>query len=81
MSSIFNPVQWVKGSGIAAGTVYVTAVDWIHFLVWELAYAMDVAIGKKKNGVRQKEYNSQLSENWILNIFLLPYLLIHIFIC
>ena len=48
MSSISNPVQWVKGSGIAAGAVYVTAVDWIHFLVWELAYAMDVAIGEKK---------------------------------
>ena len=37
--------QWVKNPSVAA---QVTAVAWIHFLAWELSYAVDAAMKKKK---------------------------------
>ena len=41
-------VQWVKGSGLVTAEVQITAVAPIQFLAWELPYAMDAALKKKK---------------------------------
>ena len=43
-----SPAQWVKGSGIAAALVWVTAVARIQSLARELPYAKDVAKKEKK---------------------------------
>ena len=43
-----HPVQWIKGSTIAAAAVQVAALTWIQFLAWELPYAVGTAI-KNKN--------------------------------
>ena len=46
MGWIFGPVQWVKGSTVAAAMGKVTAVARIQSLVQELTYTVGVAIKK-----------------------------------
>ena len=45
-----NPVQWVKGSSVAAAATYMAAVALMQSLAQELPYAM----GKKKYGKGKK---------------------------
>ena len=52
-----GPVQWVKGSGVAAAVVQVTAAAWIQSLAQELPYATGAAIKKKK----KKEFSGQIT--------------------
>ena len=46
MDSIPSPVQWVKGSSIAAPVAQVAATARIQSLAWELPYAMGVVMKK-----------------------------------
>ena len=50
VGSILSPMQWVKGSGVAAAVTY-TACAGIRPLAWEFPYAMGAAIKKKKKSV------------------------------
>ena len=43
-----GPEQWVKGPGIAAALLYITAVAQIQSLAWELPFAVAVVIFLKK---------------------------------
>ena len=47
MGLIPGPVQWVKGSGVAAAVVQVAAVAWSQPLAQELPYVTGVAIKKR----------------------------------
>ena len=44
MGSIPNPMQWVKGSSVAAAAVQVTEVAQIRSLGWELSQTVGAAI-------------------------------------
>ena len=46
-----SPVQWVKGSSIAAAVAQVTIATRILSLAWELRYAVGAAV-KKKNEIK-----------------------------
>ena len=44
---MLSPVQWVKGSGVAAAAAQVSVAAWIQSLAWELARAMGATIEKQ----------------------------------
>ena len=58
MGSTPGPVQWVKGSGVAAAAAQVTTAAHIQSLAWELLCTVSVAIKQNKTGVLGRLYIS-----------------------